>query len=56
MDMPQAHPDDGEPSEEKVARLTTHWREQQAEAQKLDAAFEANLKALGFEARMENEK
>ena len=47
---------DGEPSEEKVARLTTHWREQQAEAQKLDAAFEANLKALGFEARMENEK
>ena len=45
----EAQPDDGEPFEEKVARLIAQWREQQAEAQKLDAAIETNLKALGFE-------
>ena len=52
----EAQPDDGEPFEEKVARLIAQWREQQAEAQKLDAAIETNLKALGLEARMENGK
>ena len=52
----EAQPDDGEPFEEKVARLIAQWREQQAEAQMLDAAIETNLKALGFEARMENGK
>ncbi len=40
--------DDGEPFEEKMARLAKQWREQQAEAAKLDAAIEANLKQLGF--------
>ena len=52
----EAQPDDGESFEEKVARLIAQWREQQAEAQKLDAVIETNLKALGFEARMENGK
>ena len=45
----EPQPDDGEPFEEKMARLTAQWREQQAEAQKLDAAIEANLRSLGFE-------
>ena len=40
--------DDGEPFDQKMARLTAQWREQQAEARKLDAAIEANLKMLGF--------
>ena len=40
--------DDGEPFEEKMTRLTAHWREQQAEAAKLDAAIDANLKGLGY--------
>ena len=40
--------DDGEPFEQKMAHLTTQWREQQAEPARLDAAIEANLKALGF--------
>ena len=40
--------DDGEPFEEKMARLTAQWREQQAEARRLDAAIEANLARLGF--------
>ena len=40
--------EDLEPFEEKMARLTAQWREQQAEARKLDAAIEANLAALGF--------
>ncbi len=40
--------DDGEPFEEKMARLAAQWREQQAEARKLDAAIEANLARLGF--------
>ena len=43
---PQA--DDGEPFAEKMARLTVQWREQQAEAARLDAAIEANLERLGF--------
>ena len=40
--------DDGEPFEEKMARLTKQWREQQAEARRLDAAIEENLERLGF--------
>ena len=40
--------DDGEPFEEKMARLSAQWREQQAEAQRLDAEVEANLERLGF--------
>ncbi|MDE2903681.1 MAG: class I SAM-dependent DNA methyltransferase [Chloroflexota bacterium] len=42
------HEDDGEPFEEKMARLTIQWRQQQAEARRLDAAIEENLKRLGF--------
>ncbi|MBI4755718.1 MAG: SAM-dependent DNA methyltransferase [Betaproteobacteria bacterium] len=44
----EAVEDDGEPFEEKMRRLTTTLREQQAEAAKLDAAIAANLKSLGF--------
>ena len=44
----EAPQDDDEPFEQKMARLTSQWREQQAEARKLDAAIEANLKELGF--------
>lgn len=40
--------DDGEPFEEKMLRLSALWREQRAEAAKLDAAIEANLKELGY--------
>ncbi len=40
--------DDGEPFEEKMLRLSALWREQRAEAVKLDAAIEANLKSLGY--------
>ena len=40
--------DDGEPFEEKMARLTTQWREQQAKAQRLDDEIAANLERLGF--------
>ena len=40
--------DDGEPFEEKMTRLTKQWREQQAEARRLDAAIEENLVRLGF--------
>ena len=32
-----------------MARLSGQWREQQAEAQRLDAEIEANLARLGFE-------
>ena len=31
-----------------MARLAAQWREQQTEAQRLDAAIEENLKGLGF--------
>ena len=44
----EPQPDDGEPFELKMARLTAQWREQQAEATKLDAAIAANLERLGF--------
>ena len=40
--------DDGEPFEEKMARLSKQWREQQAEARRLDVAIEENLARLGF--------
>jgi len=40
--------DDGEPFAEKMARLSAQWRAQRDEAAKLDAAIEANLRALGF--------
>ena len=39
---------DGEPFQEKMARLTGQWREQQEEAQRLDAAIAENLERLGF--------
>ena len=44
----EPQPDDGEPFEDKMARLIAQWREQQAEAQHLDAAIEENLTRLGF--------
>ncbi len=40
--------DDGEPFEEKMARLAAQWREQQGEARRLDAVIEKNLMSLGF--------
>ena len=40
--------DDGEPFADKMTRLSAQWREQQAEAQKLDGEIEANLRKLGF--------
>ena len=39
---------DGEPFAEKMQRLTAQWREQQAEAVRLDAAIAENLENLGF--------
>jgi type I restriction enzyme M protein len=44
----EAVEDDGEPFEQKMKRLVTQLREQQAEAAKLDAAIAANLKELGY--------
>jgi len=40
--------DDGEPFADKMARLSAQWRAQRDEAARLDAAIEANLRALGF--------
>jgi type I restriction enzyme M protein len=40
--------DNGEPFEEKMARLVAAWQGQQAEAARLDAAIAANLKELGY--------
>ena len=40
--------DDGEPFEEKMARLSAEWRERQTEAHRLDTEIEANLARLGF--------
>ena len=45
----EAQKDDGEPFEDKMKRLAEQWRKQQAEAARLDAAIEANLKSLGFD-------
>ena len=44
----EAVEDDGEPFEEKMKRLTSTLREQQAEGTKLDAAIAENLKELGY--------
>lgn len=43
-----AQEDDGEPFEEKMVRLAAQWRQQRAEAVRLDAAIEANLRELGY--------
>ncbi|UFS56845.1 type I restriction-modification system subunit M [Comamonadaceae bacterium M7527] len=40
--------EDDEAFEEKMLRLSAQWRQQCAEAAKLDAAIEANLKGLGY--------
>ena len=39
---------DGDPYDDKMKRLVIQLREQRAEARKLDAVIEDNLKALGF--------
>ena len=44
----KAQEDDGEPFEDKMAKLAAEWREQQAEAERLDAAIAKNLERLGF--------
>jgi type I restriction enzyme M protein len=44
----EAQEDDGELFDEKIRRLTTMLSEQIAEARRLDAAIEANLKELGY--------
>ena len=44
----EPQPDDGEPFDQKMARLAAQWRQQQAEARRLDAAIEANLNKLGI--------
>ena len=44
----EAQEDDGEPFDEKVQRLTATLREQMAEARKLDATIEVNLRQLGY--------
>ena len=44
----EPQPDDGEPFADKMARLSAQWREQQAEAQRLDSAIADNLATLGF--------
>ena len=44
----EPQPDDGEPFQEKMTRLTAQWREQQAEAGRLDAVIAKNLERLGF--------
>jgi len=40
--------EDDEPFEEKMQRLVAQWREQQAEAVKLDKAIAKNLEELGY--------
>ena len=44
----EAADEDDEPFDQKMKRLTTTLREQQAEAAKLDAATAANLRELGY--------
>ena len=44
----EALEDDGEPFDAKMKRLAAEWREQQAEARRLDTEIEANLERLGF--------
>ncbi len=45
---PEVDDDDGVPFEEEMTRLAAQWRKQQAEAQRLDAAIDENLRLLGF--------
>ena len=40
--------EDDEPFEDKMRRLAAEWREQVAEARRLDAEIEKNLRSLGF--------
>ncbi len=40
--------EDSEPYEQKMKRPTAQWREQRAEAARLDAVIAANLEELGF--------
>ena len=49
----EPQPDDGEPFQEKMARLAAQWRGQQAEAARLDEAIAENLEKLGFGAKQE---
>ena len=44
----EPQPDDGEPFQDKMTRLAAQWREQQAEARRLDGAIAENLERLGF--------
>ena len=44
----EAPQDDGEPFEQRMARLAAQWREHQDRAAKLDAAIATNLKDLGY--------
>lgn len=44
----EAAEDDGEAFVEKMQRLSDQWREQQAEAARLDSVIEANLRELGY--------
>jgi type I restriction enzyme M protein len=44
----EAAEDDGEAFADKMQRLSAQWREQQQEAERLDAAIEANLRELGY--------
>ncbi len=46
---------DSEPFEVKMARLTSQWREQRAEAQWLDAEIEASLEAFGYSGNANSE-
>ena len=41
-------PEDDEPFHDKMTRLAAEWREQRAEAKRLDAVIAKNLKRLGF--------
>ena len=43
-----AQEDDSEPFDDKISRLVTQLRKQQAQARKLDAAIRTNLKDLGY--------
>ncbi len=44
----EPQPDDGVPFQDKMTRLASQWREQQAESRRLDAEIEKNLARLGF--------
>ena len=52
----EPQPEDIEPFEEKMVRLTAQWREQLDAATKLDAAIEENLALLGFGSEAEGER